>query len=100
MYIIYINIYSGHTPTINGNLASIPLSINGQNMNLNDKTHFFWMSPFQFDLALDLFPDIINGNHSCGFGRTYNHLKERLPNEKNITRFHSYKSWLELYQGD
>ena len=71
-----------------------------KNMNLNDKTHFFWMSPFQFDLALDLFPDIINGNHSCGFGRTYNHLKERLPNEKNITRFHSYKSWLELYQGD
>ena len=71
-----------------------------KNMNLNDKTHFFWMSPFQFDLALDLFPDIINGNHSCGFGRTYNHLKDRLPNEKNITRFHSYKSWLELYQGD
>ena len=71
-----------------------------KNINLNDKTHFFWMSPLQFDLALDLFPDIINGNHSCGFGRTYNHLKERLPNEKNITRFHSYKSWLELYQGD
>ena len=70
------------------------------NMDLNSRTHFFWMSPLQFDLALEYFPEIISGNHSCGFGRTYNHLKDRLPNEKNVTRFHSYKSWLELYQGD
>ena len=33
-----------------------------KNLNLNDKTHFFWMSPLQFDLALDFFPEIINGN--------------------------------------
>ena len=70
------------------------------NMDLENRTHFFWMSPLQFDLALEYFPEIINGNHSCGFGRTYNHLKDRLPNGKNVTRFHSYKSWLELYQGD
>ena len=71
-----------------------------KNMDLNSRTHFFWMSPLQFDLALEYFPEIINGNHSCGFGRTYNHLIKRLPNEKNVTRFHSYKSWLELHQGD
>ena len=49
-------------------------------------------------LALELFPEIINGNHSCGFGRTYNHIKTKLPNGQKVGRFHSYASWLELYQ--
>ena len=71
-----------------------------KNLNLNDKTHFFWMSPLQFDLALELFPEIINGNHSCGFGRTYNHIRTKLPGGQKVERFHSYASWLELYSGE
>ena len=71
-----------------------------KNLNLNDKTHFFWMSALQFDLALELFPAIINCNHSCGFGRTYNHIRTKLPRGQKVERFHSYASWLELYSGD
>ena len=71
-----------------------------KNLNLNDKTHFFWMSPLQFDLALELFPEIINGNHSCGFGRTYNHIRTKLPRGQKVERFYSYASWLELYSGE
>ena len=71
-----------------------------KNLDLNDKTHFFWMSPFQFDIALEFFPEIINGNHSCGFGQTYGHIKEKLPKGKKLERFHSYTSWFELYNGE
>jgi len=71
-----------------------------KNLNLNDKTHFFWMSPLQFDLALDLFPEIINGNHSCGFGRTYDHIKAKVLSGEKVKRFHSYTSWLEFYNGE
>ena len=71
-----------------------------KNLNLNDKTHFFWMSPLQFDLALDFFPEIINGNHSCGFGRTYDHIKAKVPSGEKVKRFHSYTSWLEFYNGE
>ena len=71
-----------------------------KNLNLNDKTHFFWMSPIQFDLALDFFPEIINGNHSCGFGRTYDYIKAKVPNGEKVKCFHSYTSWLEFYNGE
>ena len=71
-----------------------------KNLNLNDKTHFFWMSPLQFDLALDFFPEIINGNHSCGFGRTYDHIKAKVPSGGKVKRFHSYTSWFEFYNGE
>ena len=58
------------------------------------------MSPLQFDLALGLFPEIINGNHSCGFGRTYDHIKTKVPSGEKVKRFHSYTSWLEFYNGE
>ena len=76
------------------------ISVVVKNLNLNDRTHFFWMSPLQFDLALELFPEIINGNHSCGFGRTYNHIRKKLPKGQKVERFHSYSSWLEFYSGE
>ena len=69
-----------------------------KNLDLRDKTHFFWMSPLQFDNVIEFHPYLIHKNHSCGFGRTYNHLKKILPNDTEITRFFSYQHWLDFYQ--
>tara|TARA_A100001015_G_scaffold278465_1_gene338682 strand:+ start:251 stop:616 length:366 start_codon:yes stop_codon:yes gene_type:complete len=67
---------------------------------LENRTHFYWMSPIQFDIIVEHYPEIMNKEHSCGFGRTYDHIKERLPKGKNISRFHSYKSWLAFQKGN
>ena len=69
-----------------------------KNLDLTDKTHFFWMSPLQFDKVIEFHPYLINKNHSCGFGKTYNHIKKILPYETKITRFFSYQHWLDFYQ--
>lgn len=65
-------------------------------IDLSAKTHFFWMSPTQFDQALKICPTIINKNHSCGLGNTYQYLKIMLPSGKKITPFLSYKDWLDF----
>jgi len=69
-----------------------------QSLSLSKKTHFFWMSPLQFDIAIEYFPEIINKDHSCGFGKTYEHLKTILPNQNKIKCFLSYKHWRVFYQ--
>lgn len=66
--------------------------------NLSKKSYFYWMSPLLFDKALEYFPEIINKNHSCGFGKTYDHLKSILPSSNKINCFFSYEDWLEFYQ--
>ena len=64
-------------------------------LKLDERTDFFWMSPLQYEKAVEFFPEISNGNHSCGFGRTYEYLKTNLPNSKKINCYFSYKHWLD-----
>ena len=67
-------------------------------LKLNEKTYFFWMSPIQFDKAVEIFPSIIDKSHSCGIGRTYDHLLEKLPSSNKPKCFLTYSQWLSFYR--
>ena len=69
-----------------------------KNLNLDKRSDFFWMSPLQFQKALEYYPEIINGNHSCGLGRTYEFLKKNIPKSKHISCYFSYEHWLEHHK--
>ena len=69
-----------------------------KNLKLDSRSEFFWMSPLHFKKALEYFPEILNGNHSCGPGRTYDYLKKNIPKSKHIRCYFSYKHWLEDYK--
>jgi len=56
------------------------------------------MSPLHFKKALEYFPEILKGNHSCGPGRTFDYLKKNIPKSKHIRCYFSYKHWLEDYK--
>ncbi|HNI26061.1 MAG TPA: uroporphyrinogen synthase, partial [Leptospiraceae bacterium] len=60
--------------------------------DLRNKTHFFWMSAYQFDLALEHFPEIADKDHSSGPGITRIHIENRL--NRKIDVFLSYEEWL------
>ncbi len=57
------------------------------------KKSFFWMSGSAFDEALRLDSGILQGEHACGPGHTYTHLRKILPKDKKIQVFLSYKDW-------
>ena len=57
------------------------------------RTHFFWTSPILFQLALKKYPEIINRDHSCGMGNTYDNLAKILGDQ--VKCFLSYKEWFE-----
>jgi hydroxymethylbilane synthase len=46
--------------------------------DLTQRTHFFWMSGYQFDLAIQKYPSIGNSFHACGPGITASHIRKRL----------------------
>ena len=62
--------------------------------NLNEKSHFYWMSGSAFKLALKKYPKIKNAKHSCGPGNTLLTLKKYIK-EKNINIFLSYEDALK-----
>ena len=66
-----------------------------KSIDISNKTHFFWMSPIQFDEFFKEHPEIIDRNHSCGFGNTFNHINKILPKGNKIKPYLSYSHWLE-----
>ena len=64
------------------------------NIDINNKTHFFWMSSFAYDEAIKINPIIESKFHGCGPGKTYDHIFSRIKNKNNIRRYLSYKDWL------
>ena len=61
--------------------------------NLNERTHFFWMSSFAFEEAIKKFPEIIEKEHACGMGNTYDSLSEILGKGKRLSCYLSYEDW-------
>ena len=61
---------------------------------LKDHKFFFWMSGTQFELAKKITPEIIDGYHASGPGKTFNLLEKHIPSERLIV-YHSYYTWLE-----
>ena len=90
-----------HSKALSKKFQLIPtyrLKINSNifdSVDISNKTHFFWMSPLQFDEFLKKFPEIINKNHSCGFGNTFKHINQILPKKNKIVPYLSYTDWLE-----
>ncbi len=69
-----------------------------KNLKIQDKKYFYWMSSAQFDIIYKHYPNIVNANHSCGFGKTYDYLKTKLPKPDKINCFLSYDHWLSYYK--
>ena len=61
--------------------------------DFQNRTHFFWTSPILFQLALKKYPEIIDRDHSCGMGNTYDRLAKILGNQ--VKCFLSYNEWFE-----
>ena len=61
--------------------------------DFQNRTHFFWTSPILFQLALKKYPEIIDRDHSCGMGITYDRLAKILGNQ--VKCFLSYNEWFE-----
>ena len=61
--------------------------------DLNKKSHFYWMSGSAFKLVLKNYPEIINANHACGPGNTFNYISKYV-DKNNINIFLSYEDAL------
>ena len=69
-----------------------------KNLQIEDKEYFYWMSPTQFEIITTHYPEILNKNHSSGFGKTYDFLRSKLPNPEEISCFLSYDHWISYYK--
>jgi hydroxymethylbilane synthase len=65
-------------------LAGYEVQLKLLDEKLPDNAAFLWMSPLEFDLAVLKFPEIVNGFHLCGPGRTYEALKKRLGSDEKL----------------
>ncbi len=65
--------------------------------DLTQKTHFFWMSGYQFDLAIQKYPSILNKFHAAGPGITASHIRKRLGEKGSLEIFLNYEGWLRFH---
>lgn len=65
--------------------------------DLTYKTHFYWMSFSAFLEAMKTNPQILDKNHACGPGNTYNQLSKFLGESRRISVFLSREDWLNHF---
>ena len=73
------------------------ISLEADIPDLTQKTHFFWMSGFQFDLAIQKYPSIVNSFHACGPGITATHIRKRLGELGSLEIFLNYEDWVGFH---
>ena len=61
--------------------------------NIEDNSHFYWMSASSFKLVFDKFPSIEFANHSCGMGKTFDEINLLIPGK--VYPYQNYQDWLE-----
>ncbi len=61
--------------------------------NIEENSHFYWMSASSFKLVFDKFPSIESANHSCGMGKTFDELNQIIPGK--VYPYQNYQDWLE-----
>tara|TARA_B100001123_G_C15339800_1_gene1034352 strand:- start:720 stop:2249 length:1530 start_codon:yes stop_codon:yes gene_type:complete len=66
------------------------------NKNIEERTHFYWMSASAFKLAVAKLPKIIKAEHACGPGNTYKEIKKMIKNESKLTIYLSYEDWKKV----
>jgi len=65
------------------------------NLDLGQKTHFYWSSGSNFDFCTERFPEIRNAWHFCGPGHTFDHLKKCLGSHAKLRICLNYEDWLQ-----
>lgn len=61
--------------------------------DLRGRTHFYWTSGTAFKRALELYPEVQKGHHSCGPGLTWTQLREVLGPSAEIGIYLDVESW-------
>ena len=61
--------------------------------NIEENSHFYWMSASSFKLVFDKFPSIESANHSCGMGKTFDEINQLIPGK--VYPYQNYQDWLE-----
>ena len=61
--------------------------------NIEENSHFSWMSASSFKLVFDKFPSIETANHSCGIGKTFDEINQLIPGK--VYPYQNYQDWLE-----
>ena len=61
--------------------------------NIEENSHFYWMSASSFKLVFEKFPSIESANHSCGMGKTFDEINQLIPGK--VYPYQNYQDWLE-----
>jgi hypothetical protein len=61
--------------------------------DLVERTHFFWTSGSLFREAVSRHPDILNGWHASGPGRTSRIIRETIDDAKHVSIWLDYDQW-------
>ena len=60
-------------------------------IKIKDKQYFYWMSGSAFEYALELYPNIIEANHACGLGASYDIIERQISGK--VVPFLNYEDW-------
>ena len=60
-------------------------------IKIQDKQYFYWMSGSAFEYALELYPNIIEANHACGLGASYDIIDRQISGK--VVPFLNYEDW-------
>jgi hydroxymethylbilane synthase len=94
----FLKLTHDHTDSIESRferIATYSLTLKDEIPNLQNKTHFFWMSASQFDLVFEKYPSIKDAYHASGPGITCRHIEKKIG--KKVDVFLSYEDWLDYH---
>lgn len=60
-------------------------------IKIKNKQYFYWMSGSAFEYALELYPNIIEANHACGLGASYDIIDRQISGK--VVPFLNYEDW-------
>ncbi len=63
--------------------------------DLREKTHFFWMSGYQFEESVKKYPQILEGYHACCPGITRNFIQKKI--KTPVDAFLTYQAWYDYH---
>ena len=69
------------------------LIFSDKKLNIQERTHFYWMSSFAFDCITQKYPEIKNKIHGCGPGKTYDHILKNISNPDKVSKYLSIEDW-------
>ena len=74
-------------------IPTYKLIYSNEDLELSERTHFYWMSSFAFDSITKKYPEIKDKIHGCGPGKTYNHIIRNIEDSSKVSKYLSFKDW-------